>query len=408
MRLPARVPVLSATLLVSACGASGSVGPRSPGETGVDAGRAGDGASSRSDVRGGSSDSRTDAREGGKRDAAKHGDSSGSKDAATLPPMKTQKFLIGYNEAWFGNNFGTDYTTAYDLAYVQKIFDGIVAGGGHLVRLFLWELPQGFALGTTPPQTQPVTSQFLANVDTVLTEARKRGLWVYLTLLDANTIDKITGSVHTWGVDLLNNTSGELDAFNANALGPLLTVLDAHQDVMFGIDICNEIQAASQNGLFPDATNGPRAFLRAEATFIHGRSPWVKVTSSAGWPSDILQKGAQYDIASGLYSGLGLDFYDLHAYDDSGSYPGATAMCSRIAADGVPLYLGEFGQSSKQTDDTIQYDATGYFLNNSLARCFKGAFGWRYDPAEGYLAYARSDFSDRPAVAIMQAFGAMP
>ena len=335
-------------------------------------------------------------------------DGATSADAGMLPPMKTQSFLIGYNEAWFGGNFGTDYTTNFDLAYVQKVFDGIVAGDGHLVRLFLWEVPQGFMLAASPPMTQPVSPQLLSNVDTVLTQARARGLWVYLTLLDPNTIEKITGSVHTWGVNLLNNTSGELDAYNTNAVAPLLAVLDAHQDVMFGLDIINEIQAASQNGLFPDATNGPRAFLQAEASFIKSKSPWLKVTSTAGWPSDVLMQGAQYDIANGLYSGLGLDFYDVHAYDDSGMYSGATAMCNRASTDGVPLYLGEFGQSSTQTNDTTQYNATASFLNNSRGLCFKGAFAWRFDPAEGYLSYVHSDFSDRPAVAIMQTFGALP
>jgi|GEM_PF-1874048 len=399
MRVSARISLLAAALLVSACASS-------PGDTTVRGNAAGSGADAGGVDDGGSSAG--DSGGPGSPDGADDGPAGGDGDAATLPPMKTQQLLIGYNEAWFGSNFGTDYTTNFDLAYVQKIFDGIVAGGGHLVRLWLWEVPQGFTLAATPPQTQVVSPQLLANVDTVLTEARKRALWVYLTLLDANTITKITGAIHTWGVDLLNDTGGERDAFNTNALAPLLEVLDAHQDVMFGIDIVNEIQAASQNGVFPDATNGPRAFLQAEASFIHSKSPWAKVTSSAGWPSDVLMQGGQYDIANGLYSGLGLDFYDLHAYDDSGSYPGATAMCSRAAADGVPVYLGEFGQSTKQTDDTIQYDATGYFLNNSRALCFKGAFGWRYDPQESYLAYLRPDFSERPAVAIMKTFGALP
>jgi hypothetical protein len=329
-------------------------------------------------------------------------------DVASLPPMPTQTFLIGYNEAWFGSNFGTDYTTSYDLAYVQKIFDGIVAGGGHLVRLFLWEAPQGITLAASPPQSQAVSSQFLSNVDAVLWEARKRGLWAYITLLDANTIAKDTGSVHTYGVNLLNNTSGEQDAFNANALAPLLSVLDTHQDMIFGIDMINEIQAAYENGVFPDTTTGARAFLQREAAFIKSKSPWVKVTSAAGWPSDVLQTGAQYDIASGFYSGLGLDFYDLHVYADSGTFTGATAMCSRAASDGVPVYLGEFGQGTHSVDDTLQYDATADFLNNSRALCFKGAFAWRYDAAEEWWNYIRSDFSDRPAVSVMQVFGAQP
>ena len=331
--------------------------------------------------------------------------------------MSHQTFLIGYNEAWFGSSFATDYAADWDLTYVLHVLDGIAAGGGHLVRLWLWEAPQGFSLAASPPYTQTVSQAFLANVDTVLTEARKRALWVYLTLLDANTIQKITGTTHTWGVNLLTNQGGELDAFNTNALTPLLGVLNQHQDVMWGVDIVNEIQACSQNGVFADPTAGPRAFLQAEATFIHSASPWLKVTSSAGWPSSILQKGAQYDIASGLYSGLGLDFYDVHAYDDSGQFSGATAMCNRAATDGVPVYLGEFGQSSQTTSDTTQSSATGSFLDWASGLCMKGAFGWRFDPQESYLAYTEANgtwpppngiFTARPAVQIMQVFGAKP
>jgi hypothetical protein len=329
-------------------------------------------------------------------------------DAANLPPMKTQAFLIGYNEAWFGMSFGTDYTTSWDLAYVQKTFDGIVVAGGHLVRLFLWEVPQGITLGASAPQTQGVSAELLTNIDTTLTEARKRGLWVYVTLLDGNTIAKITGSLHTYGVNLLNNTAGEQDAFNDKALRPLLQVLGGHKDNVFAIDIINEIQAAYKNGVFADSKNGPRAFLLREALFIKSNSPWVKVTASAGWPDDFLKTGAQYDIANGFYSGLGLDFYDLHVYSDSGTFPGATAMCSRAAADGVPVYLGEFGQKSHSVDDTLQYKATASFLNGAMGLCFRGAFAWRYDAAEAWWAYVRADGSLRPAASIMQTFGALP
>ena len=399
---------LAALLVALAMGACGS-SPSDADEATLDA----DVGSPDDDGGGSAADARDSSRGGGDDGGASAGadgsenDEEGGADAA-LPPMKSQTFLIGYNEAWFGASFGTDYTTGFDLSYVQKVLDGIVSGGGHLVRLWLWETPQGFTLAASPPFTQPVSAQMIANVDVVLTEARKRGLWVYLTLLDANTIQKITGAAHTWGVNLLNDTSGEQGAFNTNVVAPLLTMLDGHQDVVFGVDVINEIQAASQNGLFPDATNGPRAFLQAEASFIKSKSPWVKVTSSAGWPSDVLMKGAQYDIANGLYSGLGLDFYDLHVYADTGTFTGQTAMCNRAASDGVPVYLGEFGHSTKQIDDTIQYTATADFLNNARGACFKGAFAWRFNPQESYFAYVHGDFSARPAVAIMQTFGAQP
>ncbi len=329
-------------------------------------------------------------------------------DAASLPPMPSPSFLVGYNEAWFGGNFATGLTSKFDLAYVRKVFDGIAAGGGHVVRLWLFEAPQGFGLAASPPYTQDLSKAFVANFDEVLREARKRALWVYPTLLDANTIAKITGPTHTWGVALLNDTGGEQAAFNAKVVAPLVPILEAHKDNVFGIDVINEVQAAYKNGLFPDKTAGPRGFIGREVAFLKSKMPWVKVSASAGWPDDVFKNGAQYDIANGLYSGLGLDFYDLHVYSDDGAFPGATAMCSRAAADGVPVYLGEFGQKTHADDDTLQYDVTAKFLNNAKALCFKGALAWRFDPAESWWRYVRPDFSERPAVTVMKVFGGAP
>ncbi|MBX7082473.1 MAG: hypothetical protein K1X88_24930 [Nannocystaceae bacterium] len=322
-----------------------------------------------------------------------------------LPPMVTQQFLIGYNEAWFGAAFGTDLTTDFDPAYVESLFDGIVADGGHLVRVWLMPVPQGVTLAETVPQSQGVSDALLDNLDEVLHQARRRGLWVYLTLLDANTITNLGGELqplHDWGVRVLTGTQGEREAFIVHVLTPVLDVVDAHQDNVFGFDIVNEIEAAIQRGVYADPVAGPREFIAAMATAVHDHSPWLRVTSTAGWG------GAQYDITNGLFSGLGLDFYDLHVYSDDGVFAGATAMCQRVAQDGVPIYLGEFGQSTEMLDDQLQFDATASFLNNAKALCFSGAFAWRYDSAENWWSFVRPDGSRRPAVQIMQVFGAQP
>lgn len=60
--------------------------------------------------------------------------------APALPAMTRPAFLVGYNEAWFGKHYGTDLTTNYDRAVVEKTFDGIVKAGGRVVRLWLFEL----------------------------------------------------------------------------------------------------------------------------------------------------------------------------------------------------------------------------------------------------------------------------
>ncbi len=346
-----------------------------------------------------------DASDDGTQDGGGDGSGDTTSGSEPLPPMVQQQFLIGYNEAWFGTAFGTDLTSDFDQAYVESVFDGIVEDGGHLVRVWLMPVPQGVTLGETVPQSQGVSDELLGNLDVVLHQARVRGLWVYLTLLDANTITNLGGELqplHDWGVRVLTNGGGERDAFVVHVLEPVLDVVDDHQDNVFGFDIVNEIEAAIQRGVFADPVAGPREFIAAMATAIHGHSPWLRVTSTAGWG------GAQYDISGGLFSGLGLDFYDLHVYSDDGVFAGATAMCQRVAQDGVPIYLGEFGQSSELVDDQLQFDATASFLNNAQALCFSGAFAWRYDSAESWWSFVRPDGSRRPAVQIMQVFGAQP
>ncbi len=318
-----------------------------------------------------------------------------------LPPMVMPTFIVGYNEAWFGMKYGTGLTTDFDLAYVNSIFDGIVEAGGHVVRIFLFELLQGITLGPNPPQTQSLSPAMLANVGKVLDAARARGLWVYVTGLQANEMSKVPAT-KTYYKNLMNNTAGEGAAFETNVLGPLLKLLDAHRENIFGLDVINEIDAARRDGLWgsPFDFSGQRAFTQRTVAFVKSKSPWIRVTTTVGWG------GAQHEIIAGQLSGLGLDFYDLHVYSDSGSYSGVTNLCSRAAADGIPIYLGEFGQKSERIDDTLQYNAAATFLSTAKNSCFKGALAWRFDSAENWWAFIRPDGSFRPAVSLMQTFGA--
>ncbi len=99
----------------------------------------------------------------------------------------------------------------------------------HIVHELVHDVERPLHVGEPADCTEAV-EQLLQNLDTVLWEARVRGIWVYVTLLDANTIAKITGAIRTWGVALLNNTGGEQAAFNTNVLAPTLQVLDNHKD----------------------------------------------------------------------------------------------------------------------------------------------------------------------------------
>jgi hypothetical protein len=344
--------------------------------------------------------------EGG--DAATGPGSDAADDAAPtadggLPPMTLPPFLLGYDEAWFRDDYGSDLTTRFDAANVEKTFDGIVRAGGHVVRLFLFELAEGLVLGAGTPQTKGVVPALLQNLDRVLTAARARGLWVYVTPLNGNDTYIDPAPLLAYWKALMNDPA-ELAGYLTNALGPVLAVLDAHKDGIYALDLINEIEAPAQKGVLDDPIGGGRAFLQASRAFVKARSPWLKVTASAGWST------AATDISTGYFSGLGLDFYDLHAYDDSGQYPGATAVCERAAQDGVYMVLGEFGQKTQRIDDAMQATATYNFIAGAKSikggACFKAALAWRYDRTilndAGWWDYIRADGSFRPAVAWVQ------
>lgn len=314
------------------------------------------------------------------------------------PPMVMPAFLVGYDEAWFGTKFGTDLTTDWDPKYVAATLDGIVAAGGHVVRIFLFELMQGVTLGASQPQTQSVSPAMLANVASVLDMARARGLWVYLTALEGNQSSKVPW-LKTYYANLATNTAGEGAAFETHVLGPLLAVLDQHKDNVFGLDLVNELDAPTTDGVWSDPVGGPRAFVQRTRAFVRSKSPWLKVTATVGWDN------APLLLANGFLSGLGLDFYDLHVYSDSGTYSGATGVCNRAQQDGVPVYLGEFGQKSHTYDDNLQKTAAAQFLWTAKSMCFKGALAWRYDTAESWWSYVLPDGGLRPAAAVVRLFG---
>lgn len=312
------------------------------------------------------------------------------------PPSLSAPFTLGYNEAWFGPSYASDLTTNFDLARVNATFDGIVAGGGRVVRVWLFELLEGIAVGPTPPRIGDVSPTLLANLELVLQAARARGLGVYLTALDGNAMPEEAGPTRDLYWNMLNGAYGEADAYETKVLAPTLARIAPYADVLYAFDLVNEIEAPRHRGFWADPIGGPRAYLQRSIAFVKARAPWLKVTASAGHDT------AAYDLAFGLFSGVGFDFYDLHVYSDQGTIPNLGNVCSKAAADGIPVILGEFGQLAHVDDDTLQANVTTTFVNAAKGSCFKGALAWRYDAAESYWRFIRPDGSPRPAVAVMK------
>jgi hypothetical protein len=328
-------------------------------------------------------------------------------------------FWVGYNEAWFGANYGTWLTSnpfyqaasrfETTLGVIDAWFAGMAKGNAKIVRIWVFPQLQGIVLGPSRPRTQRLTSDFARNLNIVFTKAEKHGLKVYVTVLNGNDMTAAVGHprLQAYYTNLLLNKYGEREAFKARIFGPLLNIMNNfnmhHPNVIFGLDLMNEIEAPIRSNYFPQFWQDARHWIENMTAFVKSKSPWLPVTSSAGWDYSVLE------ITLGLFSGLGLDFYDLHVYADSGKFSGLTALCDKIATDRVPIILGEYGQKSQTYDDVAQLTSTATFLYEAKSHCFSGALAWKYEePTQTWLTHLRPDGTFRPAYYAIQFYGLLP
>ncbi len=312
-----------------------------------------------------------------------------------------KEFAVGYNQAWFSWRYNDWLTSGFDENYINKSLDDMKSYGGNVVRVWLFQGQQGIILNQYAPQSQGVDPKLITNLETVLKMARAKSIKIYLTLHDGNGMPTKSSPQKDYYYNLLNNKYGENTAFNNNVLAPLLQSLVPYQDVIYGLDLMNEIQAPISNnywGWSSGSWDSPRAWMKMNLDFVKSQTPWMRVTSSAGW-----SWGAK-DVKNGLFSGLGLDFLDIHVYDNNGSIPFLYEICERARREGLPVILGEFGQGSKHYDDDLQKSSTEKFLRNAKNSCLEGALAWRFDAQESYFAFQRADGSMRPAAEVIRDF----
>jgi hypothetical protein len=334
--------------------------------------------------------------------------------AGKLPGGTGTGFWVGYNEAWFGQNYlnslasnpnfypGLTLSSTFDETFVDTMFAGMQAGGAKIVRVWVFTALQGIVRDpSTKTRTTGLTSDLIVNLQTVITKARQRGLMVYVTALNGNDMKVATNCppspcLRPYFSNLLNpsDTTGR-DAFKTYALGPLLDLFNKtapdgfpNRNYIYAFDLINEIEAPLNSRYFPNGWTGAQGWIKNVATFVKSwpckagcvtTGEWLPVTASAGWGYAVTE------ITYGLFSNMNLDFYDLHVYADSGQYSGETALCNKVSADGHPIILGEYGRKSQNYSDSLQCTATRNFINGAKyfygakGYCFWAALAWQYE-----------------------------
>ena len=336
--------------------------------------------------------------------------------AGSLPPG----FTVGYNEAWIENNYGnwlasnplfsepSGFIGNPTTSPVNTVFLGMANGNAKIVRIFLFPAVQGIRIKTSAsPQTQGLTGEFLGNLSTVFSWARNNHLKLYITALNANDANVATPSnypaLHTYYQNLFSN-SVETNAYETLVLAPILSLMSQNKDVIYGFDLIDEIEAAINAGYFSNYWIGARAWIQNMTTYVTSKASWLPVTSTAGWGY------AVQEVTLGLFSRLGLNYYDVHIYSDSGQYSGQTVLCSKTKSDNLPIVLGEFGQKSTTLSDTIQNTATIYFLYGAKLSCFSSALAWKYEATNQpwfsylYITSGGGLGGPRPAYTTIQQF----
>lgn len=321
------------------------------------------------------------------------------------PLAQGQELTIGYNQAWIEGSYGHDLTDRFDASAWRRILRRTRAGGGSVVRIWLLEgrAKEGVIWdGHRPLGVEPV---LLRNLRALIALAEAERVQVYWALLDGNWPEH-------WGkgidserqFNVFNDRFGHGAQFRERVLGPILQVLNERPRVNYAFDILNEVQGGVRAGFWPEGWRGAKRFLAATSAFVHGRAPGLKVTASSGHHS------AAWDLLCGRFDGVGLDFYDVHVYSDSGKIPYGWFLARHARRKGLPIVLGEFGQKSESRDPALQARVVRKALAHAKRLGFAAALSWRLEDEQAHDL--RFSFYDgdraRPALNVMRAAAGLP
>ncbi len=314
----------------------------------------------------------------------------------------------GINLAWLngshGHDFGhlpahPDWKVDFDAADLDRYFADMNRMNLNVVRIWVFEDLEGLKFDDTGYVTG-IELEFMENFDVAVTIAKKNGLHLYLCL--ASAIRKPCRSINVH--DIVEDLKARR-AYLTNAVRPF-TARFKGNDSIFALDIMNEPEGdvAGPAGNYSDQGYDwrvMRSFIRDNATTIHKADPGRLVSCGSGW------HGGGENIKAGLYSGLGLDFYDFHEYRNDGFLPPV-----RELGVNLPVIVGEFSQDDQKVieDDELQRQAVERFLLNARDGGYAGAIYWDYDHpnAEGaaHLRILRGRGSSewRPAANVLRDF----
>jgi len=269
--------------------------------------------------------------------------------------------LIGANLPWvhYGIDFGANpwrpdggVAQPDGRAQLEPVFARLAAAGVRYVRWFLFCDGRAGIEFSERGRPLGLDDFVFRDVDAALEIASRHGIRIMFVLLDFLWCDPVsaTRGVQMGGRAHVLADAGHRDALLTLALRPLLERY-AEEPQIFAWDVMNEpewIETIDPGNL--------RAFLVESVGLVH---------SSTCHPATLGSAGVRW---RDRYTGIGLDFYQVHWYDSLKHQPSLETPLDELGFD-RPVLLGEFPTkgSNRNPDEIVEAaQAAGY----------SGAFYW--------------------------------
>jgi hypothetical protein len=279
-----------------------------------------------------------------------------SRDAGSPPP-----FLVGANLPWvhYGIDFGANawrpeggIAQSSERARVEDAFAQLAATNVQWVRWFLFCDGRAGIRFNDGGRPLGLDDFVFRDVDAALDIAQRHRVRIMFTVFDFLWCHQARA---TRGVQMGGRARIVADAGNRDALldSVMRPVLERYGDEpqIFAWDVINEPEWIT-------TVDAPElgAFLSDSVALVHASTQHPVTVGSAGvrWRD--------------RYAGLGLDFYQVHWYDNLKHQPSLETPVSELGFD-RPVLLGEFptrGSKRKPGDIVAAARAAGY----------SGAFYW--------------------------------
>lgn len=320
-------------------------------------------------------------------------------------------FIFGVNLLWlnynyfsvdFGNNevigagppwYNPDTTSEIVSEYLEDI-DNI---GIRMLRIWVFEDYEGLKFNAGGYVTN-VDPQMFINIDDFIERAKSENFYIYWCMTDYLAYD---WRPQAWKyLNIITNKIAR-GYYITNALMPFVLRYKEHP-TFFAIDIMNEPEFVIAGDTGNWTTNGTtwdvmRSFIADCVSAIKSIDPNILVSCGSVWHNE-------ENVKAGRFSGLGLDFYDIHIYNNTGNLPDLDSLNVDR-----PVLIGECGQShSSGWNDTIQDNVIKNIIQNAHNYDYAGVLPihYEYPPgrADNIWSFLNSDGSWRPVCYSMKEF----